>query len=160
MFHPLICVQRSQSTETHLILELEETLAQPNPEYDKETLLSLKKALSILNKIPTSLLKENEYKDYLITKGNLYKELGSNTLYYKSLVDLILHNHFEYFDILKQEQKELHNLANQYREQAKVLGLSLDLQSSWVLRPSHPPELTPLLFVTHPPLLLSCFIHI
>jgi hypothetical protein len=30
MFHPLICVQRSQSTETHLILELEETLAQPN----------------------------------------------------------------------------------------------------------------------------------
>lgn len=64
------------------------------------------KALSILNKIPTSLLKENEYKDYLITKGNIYKELGSNTLYYKSLVDLILHNHFEYFDILKKEQKE------------------------------------------------------
>lgn len=64
------------------------------------------KALSIINKTNTSKLKDNEYKDYLLTKGNIYKELGSNTLYYKSLVDLILHNHFEYFKELKENQKE------------------------------------------------------
>lgn len=64
------------------------------------------KALVVLNKTNTSKLKENEYKDYLITKGELYKNLGSNTLYYKSLMDLVLHNHFEYLNILKEEQKE------------------------------------------------------
>ena len=30
MFHPLICIQRSHSTEAHLILDLGETLAQPS----------------------------------------------------------------------------------------------------------------------------------
>ena len=64
------------------------------------------KALSILNKVNTSKISESEYKDYLINKGNIYKELGSNKLYFKSLVDLTLHNHFEYFDILKDEQEE------------------------------------------------------
>ena len=69
-----------------------------NEEYEK--------ALSILNKVNTSKISESEYKDYLINKGNIYKELGSNKLYFKSLVDLTLHNHFEYFDILKDEQEE------------------------------------------------------
>ena len=69
-----------------------------NEEYEK--------ALSILNKVNASKLNESEYKDYLINKGELYKELVSNKLYFKSLVDLILHNHFEYFDILKEEQEE------------------------------------------------------
>ena len=64
------------------------------------------KAVSILNKVNASKLNESEYKDYLINKGSIYKELGSNKLYFKSLVDLILHNHFEYFEVLKYEQQE------------------------------------------------------
>ena len=70
------------------------------------------KAISILNKINASKLKENEYKDYLITKGNIYQKLGSNKLYFKSLIDLILHNHFEYFEVLKKEQQERDFLAS------------------------------------------------
>lgn len=70
------------------------------------------KAISILNKINAANLKENEYKDYLITKGKIYKVLGSNKLYFKSLIDLILHNHFEYFKILKEEQQERDFLAS------------------------------------------------
>ena len=70
------------------------------------------KAISILNKINAANLKENEYKDYLITKGKIYKKLGSNKLYFKSLIDLILHNHFEYFNVLKDEQKERDFLAS------------------------------------------------
>ncbi len=64
------------------------------------------KAISILNRINASKLKENEYKDYLINKGKIYQKMGSNKLYFKSLIDLVLHNYFEYINILKEEQKE------------------------------------------------------
>lgn len=64
------------------------------------------KAIITLNKVNTSKLKENEYKDYLLSKGQIYKKLGSNTLYFKSLIDLVLHNHFEYLNTLKEEQQE------------------------------------------------------
>ena len=70
------------------------------------------KAISILNKINAANLKENEYKDYLISKGQIYKKLGSNKLYFKSLIDLILHNYFEYFNVLKEEQQERDFLAS------------------------------------------------
>ena len=71
-----------------------------------KNILDFDKAIVILNKINTSKLKENEYKDYLLSKGEIYKNLGSNTLYFKSLIDLVLHNHFEYLNTLKEEQKE------------------------------------------------------
>ena len=65
-----------------------------------------------MKKLSVFLIKENEYKDYLISKGQIYKKLGSNKLYFKSLIDLILHNYFEYFNILKEEQQERDFLAS------------------------------------------------
>jgi len=78
--------------------------------YQKEE--DFEKAISILNKINAAKLKPNEYKDYLVNKGLIYKKLGSNKLYFKSLIDLILHNHFEFFNTLKSEQKERDFLAS------------------------------------------------